>query len=175
MALAVKRYLQRTGFKFATGSAWPILLIFALGFGLLTTTSMVEKSATFDEPNKLVSGYANLRWRDYRLVPDHPPLVRMINALPLLALKIPDLRSEGRRWHDSLTSATAQRLFTQATLHRGDADRILLWGRIPVVGLAVLLGCFVFLWAKQLYGTTPAIVVIYPHYLAYFNELIGGT
>lgn len=31
-----------------------------------------------------------------------------------------------------------------------------------------------FLWAKQLYGTTPAIVVIYPHCLAYFNELIGG-
>jgi len=147
--------------RFTSLATWFILLFFALVFGSLSATSMVQKSATFDEPNKLVSGYANLRWRDYRLVPDHPPLARMINALPLLALNIPDLRSEGRRWHDSLTSATAQRLFTQATLHRGDADRILLWGRIPVVGLAVLLGCFVFLWAKQLYGTTPAIVALF--------------
>jgi len=41
-----------------------VLLVFVFVFVLLTTTSMVEKSATFDGPNKLISGYANIKWRD---------------------------------------------------------------------------------------------------------------
>lgn len=134
MALAVKRYLQRTGFKFATGSAWPILLIFALGFGLLTTTSMVQKSSTYDEPNKLISGFANLKWHDYRLVVDHPPLSRMITALPLLALDMPDRRTKDRRWDESLSSHWAQWHFTQAMLYAGDADWILFWGENSCLG-----------------------------------------
>lgn len=175
---------------------------------------MVEKSATFDEPNKLISGYANIMWRDYRLAPDHPPLARIINAIPLLALNIPGPRIQNRLWEDSLVSDNAQRLFTQAMLYRVDADWILFWGRIPVIGLGVILGLFVFFWARELYGTAPAIVALflygldpnilahprlatsdltltlftlvalwylissqglYPHNLAYFNELTGGA
>ena len=138
-----------------------VLLVFVFVFVLLTTTSMVEKSATFDEPNKLISGYANIKWRDYRLAPDHPPLARIINAIPLLALNIPGPRIQNRLWEDSLVSDNAQRLFTQAMLYSVDADWILFWGRIPVVGLAVILGFFVFFWAKELYGTASAIVALF--------------
>jgi len=126
-----------------------VLLVFVFAFVLLTTTSMVEKSATFDEPSKLISGYANIKWRDYRLAPDHPPLARIINAIPLLALNIPGPRIQNRLWEDSLVSDNAQRLFTQAMLYRVDADWILFWGRIPVVGLAVILGFFVFFLGKR--------------------------
>jgi hypothetical protein len=138
-----------------------VLLTFVLVFVLLSTTSMVQKSATFDEPNKLISGYANLKWRDYRLGPDHPPLARMITALPLLALNIPDPRNQNRLWEDSLVSDNARRLFTQAMLYRVDADWILFWGRIPVVGIAVILGFFVFFWARELYGSASAIVALF--------------
>ena len=43
-------------------------------------------SATFDEPHHLAAGYINLRWNDFRLNPEHPPLTKMVAAMPLLAL-----------------------------------------------------------------------------------------
>jgi len=153
--------------RFTSLATWFILLFFALVFGSLSGTSMVQKSATFDEPNKLIAGYANLKWHDYRLAPDHPPLARLITALPLLALRIPDPRVTDRRWDDSLVNGTAQILFTSAMLHRGDADRILFWGRMVVVGLAVLLGSLVFLWAKEFYGAGPAALALIG--LSYFG------
>jgi hypothetical protein len=41
-------------------------------------------SLTVDEPSHLVAGYTALAFGDYRLSPDHPPLARMLLALPLL-------------------------------------------------------------------------------------------
>src|SRR4051812_11720106 len=41
-------------------------------------------SATFDENSHLPAGYTYLRWHDYRLNPEHPPLVKKLAAIPLL-------------------------------------------------------------------------------------------
>jgi hypothetical protein len=41
-------------------------------------------SLTVDEPSHLVAGYTALAFGDYRLSPDHPPLARMLLAMPLL-------------------------------------------------------------------------------------------
>jgi hypothetical protein len=41
-------------------------------------------SATYDETSHLPSGYAALAWSDYRLNPEHPPLIKKWAALPLL-------------------------------------------------------------------------------------------
>jgi hypothetical protein len=43
-----------------------------------------SSSATFDETSHLPAGYSYLRWHDYRLNPEHPPLVKKLAALPLL-------------------------------------------------------------------------------------------
>ena len=45
-------------------------------------------SATNDEPPHLAAGYAYLRWHDYRLNVEHPPLVKKMAALPLLAMRV---------------------------------------------------------------------------------------
>jgi 4-amino-4-deoxy-L-arabinose transferase-like glycosyltransferase len=41
-------------------------------------------SPTYDEVAFLPAGYAYLRWGDYRLNPEHPPLAKKLAALPLL-------------------------------------------------------------------------------------------
>jgi hypothetical protein len=43
-----------------------------------------SSSATFDETSHLPAGYSYLCWHDYRLNPEHPPLVKKLAALPLL-------------------------------------------------------------------------------------------
>ncbi len=41
-------------------------------------------SATYDELAHLPAGYSYLRWHDYRLNPEHPPLIKKLAAWPLL-------------------------------------------------------------------------------------------
>src|SRR5712672_625478 len=65
----------------AAAAALIAFIVLALG-DLLTT------SPTYDETVHLVAGYSYLITHDYRLNPEHPPLVKMIAALPLLGMRI---------------------------------------------------------------------------------------
>jgi len=65
----------------------PLLIFVALGLG-----SVLQKSPTYDETVHLFAGYSYLRWGDYRVNPEHPPLVKMLAAAPLLALDLDTAR-----------------------------------------------------------------------------------
>jgi hypothetical protein len=54
-----------------------LLLAFALGHSLWATRL---DGFTIDEPYHLAAGASYLRWGDYRLNPEHPPLVKLIAA-----------------------------------------------------------------------------------------------
>jgi len=56
-----------------------------LAFVLLAISFANHSSPTFDEVVRLPAGISYLRWHDYRLNPDHPPLLKKLVALPLLA------------------------------------------------------------------------------------------
>ena len=61
-----------------------VLVAFTLlAFGNLRTTS-----PTSDETVHLVAGYSYLVTHDYRVNPEHPPLAKMLAALPLLTMQI---------------------------------------------------------------------------------------
>ncbi|MEK6375495.1 MAG: glycosyltransferase family 39 protein [Acidobacteriota bacterium] len=64
-------------------AAAALLAFIALALGDLLTTS-----PTSDETAHLVAGYSYLVTHDYRLNPEHPPLVKMIAALPLLGMRV---------------------------------------------------------------------------------------
>ncbi|HZD27599.1 MAG TPA: hypothetical protein VE251_02760 [Xanthobacteraceae bacterium] len=55
-------------------------------FTALALVSYCRTSATWDEPIHLGDGYVTLVRHDYRVDPEHPPLLRMWSALPLLAI-----------------------------------------------------------------------------------------
>lgn len=57
-----------------------------LAYVFLAVIHAGSTSATFDEPTHLASGYSYWRWHDYRLNPEHPPLVKRLASLPLLAM-----------------------------------------------------------------------------------------
>jgi hypothetical protein len=136
------------------GRAIP-LLVFTLLFAALSVSSYLRKSATWDEPQQIVSGYAALERGDYRLDPEHPPFVRLWAALPLLAWGARlDVESEAWRAGDAY-------LLGHEFLYRdNDADALLARARFMVVLLGIGLGCLLFAWARELFGYWPAVGVL---------------
>src|SRR6266566_1451680 len=69
------------------------LLALMLGLGL---ASMVGNSAIVDEIAHIPAGYSYVHFGDYRLNPEHPPLIKDLAGLPLqfMNLKFPTDRKE---------------------------------------------------------------------------------
>jgi hypothetical protein len=69
----------------------PLLLALALGHSLWATSL---DGFTIDEPYHIAAGASYLRWGDYRLNPEHPPLVKLVAglAVPPSVLHLTPLR-----------------------------------------------------------------------------------
>jgi hypothetical protein len=69
----------------------PLLLVLALGHSLWATSL---DGFTIDEPYHIAAGASYLRWGDYRLNPEHPPLVKLVAglAVPPSVLHLAPLR-----------------------------------------------------------------------------------
>jgi hypothetical protein len=124
-----------------------VYLLFTTLLLVISISSLRNKSVTADEPAHLPSGYSYLATGDFRLNPEHPPLVKVLSALPLLIIKPKiDLGDstwvEGRQWE-----------FGKKFLYEwNDADRLLFWGRLPIILLAAGIGIFLSFAARELYG-----------------------
>lgn len=125
-----------------------ILLACCALFLALSVLSLRGKSATFDEPFHLTAGYLHLRHGDFRYNAMHPPLAKMLAALPLLAM---DLR---------LPPTAGSDLPHQFLYVLNDADRMLLWARIAVLPLALLLVGAVYWWTRRLAGRAGATLAV---------------
>lgn len=112
--------------------------------------SMRLLSATYDEHAHLPAGYTYWKTGDLRLNPQHPPVVKLLAALPLLFLA-PRVDWEDESWSGPRPS---QWRFGSRFLYAwgNDADRLLFWGRLPIVLLALLLGFYVFRWSSERFG-----------------------
>jgi hypothetical protein len=117
----------------------------------LSVHAMRMNSATFDEGAHLPAGYTHLALGDHRLNPEQPPLVKLLAAAPLLAVR-PQLRTDDLAW-----ALARQWEFGRRFLYRwNDADRLLFLGRLPVVALASCLLVAVFLEARRRFGAGAA-------------------
>ncbi len=124
---------------------WVALALAA--YAALAVASERGKSAVFDEVIHLPPGWAALKLGDHRMNPLHPPLARIIAAAPLLFM---DVRVDP----DDLAWRTARPWeWGKRFLYRwNDGDRLLFWGRLPIVALAMVLAVTVFWWARRLWG-----------------------
>ena len=131
-------------------------------FTLLNVASFMRTSATWDEPQHLAAGYAALAARDFRVDPEHPPLVRLWAALPLRWMRRGALET-------SAIDATAPTEWVTRPLfvysHRvlyvdGDAERQLYAARMMILMLGLVLGGLVFFWAREWLGAGPAIAAL---------------
>jgi hypothetical protein len=63
---------------------------------LLTVLVVHRESLTFDEANPMFAGYLMGHTGDYGLNPEHPPLVELLAAVPLLGRPLWVPKLEGR-------------------------------------------------------------------------------
>ncbi len=131
--------------KYANYIAVSVLaLMFFLSIG-----SMKEDSAIRDEMPHVVAGYSYLTKFDYRLNPEHPPLVKQLSALPLLFLDL-NFPTEDPGWRDHVNDQWS--LGNTFLYHSGnDADQMIFWGRIPIVLLMIITGWIIFKWTSEIF------------------------
>ncbi len=128
------------------------LLLLALLFGQ-GLVFIGESSQTSDEATHLASGYSYLKTANFRLNPEHPPLIKELAALPLL------FTDAGYPWgafNDLVDQWNIGRIFVHE--NRISNDAILLLGRLPILGLSIALGWAMFCWGRRLFGPRAALL-----------------
>jgi len=134
---------------------WAALLLGA--FAAQALTSMAQKSGTSDENAHIPAGWTYLTTGDYRLNAEHPPLAKMIAALPLLFIKINGAFDsagwrEGKQWDYGW-----EFLFSG----KNDAYTLFFLGRLSMVLLSLCLGLLIFFWARKLYGNAAGLFALF--------------
>jgi hypothetical protein len=127
--------------------------IVGLILGLFFITSLAASwgdSTTFDEKAHIPAAYSYVRYGDMRLNPEHPPLLKDLAGLPLLAFQ-PNFPLQDPKWDGINEQWSLGEKFLYES--GNDADTILFWSRLPIILIAVLLGFFIYVWTKELAGT----------------------
>ncbi|HUV81121.1 MAG TPA: glycosyltransferase family 39 protein [Patescibacteria group bacterium] len=141
-----------------------IIAVILLGIMFLTAVfSMKGDSLTFDELAHISAGYSYLAKQDYRLNPEHPPLIKDIPALPLLFLDL-NFPDTGSNW---LQKEAAPAWWVQFDLgneflyHSGNNPReIIFWSRFAMICFLIILGWLLFWWTKKIANNTVAVGVL---------------
>src|SRR3989338_9769412 len=135
-----------------------LILILLLFLTFLTPfLSARNFSPAYDELTHLPSGFSYLKTWELKLNPEHPPLVKMLAALPLLFL---DLKFNAQD-PNLIGAKTDEWQFGRDFLFNNGIDRVMFWGRIPIILLSVLLGWYVFRWGRELFGYNAGIIGLF--------------
>jgi Dolichyl-phosphate-mannose-protein mannosyltransferase len=128
--------------------------------------SVHEESLSWDEGDHIFAGYMSLKHGDFGLNPEHPPLVKMVAALPLLSmhLKEPALQNRYFKLEAYLSG--------RDLIYGNDFESIIFRARMAASIFAVLLALLVFLTAREMFGTGAGflaltLVVFEPNLLAH--------
>lgn len=121
-----------------------LALVLALAHGIRSD------GITWDEIPHSAAAYRYVAARDFRLNPEHPPVIKLLAGLPLLAL---DLVATG--------DVASDEDWSWAFINQDNLRApIVPWARVPVALFCVALAVLVWRVARQLYGRVPALVAL---------------
>ena len=135
---------------------FPALILFGL-FSYQIRLNIYQTSATFDEPLHIAAGYQYWQCGNYALNPEHPPLLKLLAALPLQwqPLIKPSLPCDAKI-HYKLESFTVGSQF----LASNGVEPVLIPARLCAALMSLLLAVLVFLAAWEMFGRTEALVAL---------------
>jgi 4-amino-4-deoxy-L-arabinose transferase-like glycosyltransferase len=134
----------------------PIVVLLLAVMFFMEFTSVLQENQTIDEGSHLSSGYTYITTGDFRLNPEHPPLIKELSALPLLLLPIESPLNHPS-WDEQNQWEFGRQFLYNNTV---DADLILLLGRLPIMLLSLLLGVFIYKWTSKLWGRETGLIAL---------------
>jgi hypothetical protein len=108
--------------------------------GLILYYGAVHDSAIMDELAHIPAGYGYVKYLDYRLNPEHPPLLKALAALPLLWLDL-KFPLDNPSWQSDINgqwAAGAQFLYE----YGNDAHKIISLARLAPIFITLLGAAF---------------------------------
>jgi len=122
--------------------------------------SVIGDSLTGDELAHIPAGYYYLTQKDYRINPEHPPLIKDLAALPLLFVKNINFLSGIKSWQDGVDN---QWIFGYNFFYQSGnpTDQMIFWARVPMIFILLLLGFYVFRWTRELFGNNASLLSLF--------------
>jgi 4-amino-4-deoxy-L-arabinose transferase-like glycosyltransferase len=149
-----------------------LLLLFILEFQLLY--SVKQESLTWDEGDHIFSGYMSLKHHDFGLNPEHPPLVKMIAAIPLLGMNLKEPQLQNRYFKTEAYQSGRD------FIYGNDFERVIFNARRFASIFALLVALLAFMTAREMFGTGAGflalvLVVFEPNFLAHGSLVTTDT
>jgi hypothetical protein len=141
-------------------AAYVVAFVCLAAFLALALGDLLTTSPTSDETVHLAAGWSYLATHDFRINPEHPPLLKVMAAAPLMSMQVSRdaLQSEG--WRDSIAHLTGEWSFPHSFFYEqkngvyvNDPATMFRRARIVLLlfcGLGTAL--VVFFWALELWG-----------------------
>ncbi|HSV15635.1 MAG TPA: hypothetical protein VLI90_15345 [Tepidisphaeraceae bacterium] len=131
-------------------------------FAALAWSAALTKNATIDEPTHTLSGWIELRYRDFRLEPVNPSLWKCWAALPNLFTKL-KVTFDAPVWKTPSFDPQGEIDWAGRTLYDtpgNDGDAFITRTRAAMLLLGIALGALTGAWAYRLAGPLAAIVAV---------------
>lgn len=123
------------------------LMMLATMLGIEVSSAMTE-SQVIDEAVHLAAGISYWKTGDFRMNPEHPPLVKLVSALPFAFLPT-DPHTEQPTWQSWNEWEYADYLLYHSIF---SVDTMLLIGRIPLMLVSILLGWLIYKVSSSFFG-----------------------
>jgi len=120
-----------------------IFLVLLVAVFIQPFLSAQKFSPANDEITHLPSGYTYLRTGNFSLNPQHPPLIKLLAAFPLLFMNLQFSPAD---------VALGEWKFGKKFIFENNADKMLLWGRLGPMLISLLLALFIYKWAGEIWG-----------------------
>jgi hypothetical protein len=125
----------------------------------LMVSSAWDDTLTNDEAAHIGAGYSYLERADYRMNPEHPPLIKDLASLPLLAMGLqPDWNHKS--WSED---PFGQWDFGQRLVFNSgrDPDAVTRAAKAPMIVFTVALGALLFAWTRKQFGNAVALLALF--------------
>jgi 4-amino-4-deoxy-L-arabinose transferase-like glycosyltransferase len=141
-----------------------ILLLLVLEGQLLY--SVRQESLTWDEGDHIFAGYMSLKHHDFGLNPEHPPLIKMIAAMPLQGMNLREPQLQNRYFKTEAYLGGGDLIF------QNDFETIIFRARTAASIFALMTALLAFLTAREMFGTgagflTLLLIMFEPNFLAH--------
>lgn len=137
---------------------WGALLVLGI-MAILLLGSVWNDSASMDELAHIPAGYGYAAFGDYRLNPEHPPLLKALGGFSALLFLHPHFPTDTSSWLTDINGQWTQgaRFLYEAG---NDPDSLIFWFRVPFMLLALFFGWILYRWTRAFAGSSTALLTL---------------